>query len=250
MAVWRYPELHEYQVHLPEYQGPLALLLDLIEQARLDITRLALAQITDQFLAHVRAMQVRSPELISAFLVVASRLLYIKTQALLPTAASPTETGEEEADPGEVLLRQLQTYRRFREAGRWLQARHEAGLTCFPSGFHGGARVSRFPSLEGYTPEDLARAARRLLAPQEPTPVTLPRPRVSVRERLQALWSALRRVRRLSFFRWLRTGTRPTREVVVASFLALLELLKQRRVRAEQPDLFADIWITLQEDDA
>lgn len=235
-----YPELHTYEVHLPEFQGPLAVLLDLIEQARLDITRLALAQITEQFLDYVEAMPAPPPEVLSAFLVVAARLLYIKSQALLPRPPSPEE-GEEDA--GNALVQQLQTYRRFRRAGEWLQARAEAGLQCFPSRFSGPATLPPLLDLSEMDREALVRYARRWLRPPVPEPATLPRPRVPVPERIRALLHSLRRRARLSFFHWLRETRAVDRPMIVASFLALLELLKRRQVEAEQPEPFGDIWI-------
>jgi len=240
-----YPELHTYEVRLPEFQGPLAVLLDLIERARLDITRLALAQITEQFLDYVETMPEPPAEVLSAFLVVAARLLYIKSRALLPRPPSPEEPEE---DAGEALVQQLRIYRRFRRAGEWLQARAEAGWHCFPSRFSGPAALPPLLDLRETDRETLRRYARRLLRPQAPPPVTLPRPRVPVRERLRALLHSLRRRTRLSFFRWLRETHAVERSVIVASFLALLELLKRRQVRAEQPEPFGDIWIVPRDD--
>src|SRR5512142_586785 len=93
-----------YQVTTPVYEGPLDLLLQLIERAELDITRLALAQVTDQYLAYLRGMEDRLAEEVSAFLVIAARLLQIKSEALLPRPPV-REAGEE--DPGEALAQQL-----------------------------------------------------------------------------------------------------------------------------------------------
>src|SRR5512135_468158 len=101
-----------YTVNTPVYQGPLDLLLQLIERAELDITRLALAQVTDQYLAHLRAMQDAPAEEVSAFLVIAAKLLQIKSEALLPR---PPVRVEGEEDPGEALARQLIIYKRYRE---------------------------------------------------------------------------------------------------------------------------------------
>src|SRR5512144_516146 len=99
-----------YTVATPVYEGPLDLLLQLIERAELDITTLALAQVTDQYLAYLRAMEEHAAEEVSAFLVIAAKLLQIKSEALLPRPPV-REVGEE--DPGAALAQQLLMYKRF-----------------------------------------------------------------------------------------------------------------------------------------
>ena len=89
-----------YKVSTPVYEGPLDLLLQLIERAELDITKLALAEVTEQYLEHLRSLQERAAQEVSAFLVVAARLLQIKSEALLPRPPV-REAGEE--DPAEAL---------------------------------------------------------------------------------------------------------------------------------------------------
>src|SRR5512142_2951374 len=109
-------QVEGYRVNTPIYEGPLDLLLQLIERAELDITTLALAQVTDQYLAHLKEIQKENASgqnaaEVSGFLVIAARLLQIKSAALLPRM--PVEAGEEEEeDPGEALARQLVTYKR------------------------------------------------------------------------------------------------------------------------------------------
>ena len=232
--------IRHYQVRTEVFEGPLDLLLALIQRMELDITRLALAQITDQYLAEVRALEDRSPEEMSAFLAVAARLLYIKSQALLPRPAAPPGDGEEE-DPGDALLRQLREYRRYKRAAAWLRQRLDAGLRTVPR-VAPPPRVAVIPRLDlgGFTLADLHAAARRWLLPPPPKPlgVTLAPPRVTVRDKIRAIFAALRRRGRTTFFRLLRR--RPRHEVPV-TFLALLELVKRRLVRARQEDLFGDI---------
>ncbi|MCX6035108.1 MAG: segregation/condensation protein A, partial [Chloroflexi bacterium] len=108
-----------YTVTIPVYEGPLDLLLQLIERAELDITAVSLALVTNQYLAYIHQMQVPADE-ISAFLVVAAKLLQIKSETLLPRP-SIREAGEK--DLGETLIRQLQVYKRFKELSNWLAPR-------------------------------------------------------------------------------------------------------------------------------
>jgi segregation and condensation protein A len=109
-----------YKVQIPVYEGPLALLLDLIERAELDITAVSLGQVTEQYLAYVRALENVTADEISSFLVVASKLIQIKSEALLPRPPV-REVGEE--DPAEDLARQLRLYKLYKEVGIWLEER-------------------------------------------------------------------------------------------------------------------------------
>ena len=130
-----------YQISTEVYEGPLDLLLELIERAELDITQLALAQVTDQYLAYLHALQERNAAEVSAFLVIAARLLQIKSAALLPRPPAELATTDEE-DPGEALARQLIVYKRFKELAVFLDNRVAAGL-------HTYLRVAPPPKVEG-----------------------------------------------------------------------------------------------------
>jgi segregation and condensation protein A len=100
-----------YKVHTPVYEGPLDLLLNLIERAELDITALSLAMVTDQYLDYIHGLEQKDADEISAFLVIAARLLQIKSEALLPRPVV-REPGEE--DLGQSLVDQLRLYKRFK----------------------------------------------------------------------------------------------------------------------------------------
>ncbi len=118
----------EYTVVTPVYQGPLDLLLQLIERAELDITKLALAQVTDQFLGHLRHLEEQSADEVSAFLVIAARLLQIKSEALLPR---PPIRDEGEEDPAEAMARLLIEYQRFKHVANFLAEREVYGLRAY-----------------------------------------------------------------------------------------------------------------------
>jgi len=119
-----------YLIDTEVYQGPLDLLLELIEKAELDITRLSLAQVTDQYLEYMHRLQLEDPSEVSAFLVIASRLLQIKSQALLPRQTD-IQGLEEEEDLGEALARQLVLYKRFKEIAYLLSEREAEGLRTY-----------------------------------------------------------------------------------------------------------------------
>ncbi|HWQ45830.1 MAG TPA: segregation/condensation protein A, partial [Longilinea sp.] len=119
-----------YQVATEVYEGPLDLLLELIERAELDITRLALAQVTDQYLSYLHLLQERNAAEVSAFMVIAARLIQIKSAALLPRPTLDPSLIEEE-DPGEALARQLILYKKFKEKAAYLDQRSAQGLRTY-----------------------------------------------------------------------------------------------------------------------
>lgn len=227
-----------YEVQLPVYQGPLDLLLELIERAELDITKIALAQVTDQYLAHLRALDHREPEEISAFLVIAARLLQIKSEALLPRPPV-REPGEE--DPGEALARQLRLYRHFKRVAQELARRQAEGLRSYPRQAPPPALEPRL-DLTGLSASDLQRLYLALLQAAPSTPpleeVVAPPP-VRLRDQVRLILHALRRAGRTTFGALLRRFR--SRVEIVVSFLAVLELVKQRRVVARQEGRFGDI---------
>ncbi len=231
-----------YQVSTDLYEGPLDLLLDLIERAELDITRLALAKVTDQYLAYMRHLEQQNVAEVSAFLVIAARLVQIKSAALLPRPsilATPTE----EEDPGEALARQLILYKRFKELSAYLNQRQERGLKSYLR-LAAPPKTTHSPKLDlsGVTLQDLVDAARAVFF-SRPVLTDLDRvvsmPRVTIREKIQSILEQLRHLRKTSFRTMLSPGT-PRSEIVV-TFLALLELVKRHIVAAQQATLFADI---------
>jgi len=237
-------QARHYTVQSPVYEGPLDLLLQLIERAELDITTLALAQVTEQYLAHIRAMQVGVDE-ISAFLVVAAKLLQIKSEALLPR---PPVRAPGEEDPGRALADQLRIYRRYREIADWLEARSELQLRTY-------LRIAPPPKLEGrldlseVTLGDLLAAAEAVFAQEQEKQAlgtVITAPKITIREKIALIAEALGRSR-LTQFRAL-VNEKPTRLEIVVTFLALLELVKRYRVSARQDGLFADIEIERLED--
>ncbi|MEW6092572.1 MAG: segregation/condensation protein A, partial [Chloroflexota bacterium] len=221
------------------YEGPLDLLLQLIERAELDITAVSLAQVTDQYLAYIHQMNVPADE-ISAFLVVAAKLLQIKSEALLPRPPV-REPGEE--DVGESLARQLRIYKRFKELANWLDEREAKHLRTY-------LRVAPPPHVEGrldlsdVTLTDLMAAAEAIFAEEQDKAAlgtVISAPRITIREKILWIAQQLSIESRASFSGLV--GEKPSRLEIVVTFLALLELVKQYRVSAMQEGLFSDIQI-------
>lgn len=229
-----------YTVQTPVYEGPLALLLDLIERSELDITAVSLAQVTEQYLAYVRALEHVTADEISSFLVVAAKLIQIKSEALLPRPPV-REVGEE--DPAEDLARQLRLYKLYKEVGIWLEDRQNKNLRTY-------LRVAPPPKVEAkldlsnITLADLLEAAERMFAQEQERQslgTVISAPKITIREKIELIVTRLR-AKTASSFRGL-LGEKPTRLEIVVTFLALLELVKRYRVQARQESLFSDIEI-------
>jgi segregation and condensation protein A len=227
-----------YTIQLPVYEGPLDLLLELIEQAELDITKVALAQVTDQYLAYLKKIPEHQLDDLVSFLLIAARLLQIKSEALLPRAPV-REPGEE--DMGDALARQLIAYKKYKQIAVHLADRSDSGLRTY-------LRLSTTPALEskldmsGVNLADLRLALMEALA----TAPTTPEPgkvvvaqRVRVRDRIEIIITALRKAGRTTFQKIFKQAK--SKLEVIVSFLALLELIKQELVKVEQDTLFGEI---------
>ena len=157
-----------YQVTLPVYEGPLDLLLNLIERQELDITQVSLALVADQYLEHMSRLDERDPDQLADFLVVAAKLLLIKSKALLPQPEAP-EALDDEAESGEDLVQQLLMYKRYKEISVWLREKGEQGLQSY-------VRVAPTPSLArnidlaGVTLDDLLKSVQQVLDQKPPLP--------------------------------------------------------------------------------
>lgn len=229
----------KYQVDTEVYSGPLDLLLQLIERAELDITRLALAEVTDQYLERLRVLQERNAEEVSAFLVIAARLLQIKSEALLPRPPV-REPGEE--DPGEALAQQLLAYKRYREIAELLARREATGLRSHLR-LAAPPRIEGTVDLSGLTLADLLDAAAFVYRTKDLADLrtVVAPPKVTIREKIAVIARILRTAGRSTFRALL--GDRTSRMDVVVTFLAMLELVKRKLVQAQQDDLFGEIQI-------
>ena len=232
-----------YPVSLPIFDGPIGLLLHLIEREELEITDVSLMAITDQYLRAIESMREIEPEALADFLVVAARLLYIKSRGLLP---QPEEEEEEEEDQGEALVQQLLDYRRFREAAGELRLRASIGMRTAARA--SPAQLERRMDLSALTLERLAAAARKALLalPDSPAAPTVRAYAITVAERIEAIRDRIRsqangRGRPLAFS-GLLSESRSRLEIVV-TFLAVLELVKRREISAEQEETFGEIML-------
>jgi segregation and condensation protein A len=234
---------HTYQVTLPVFEGPLDLLLHLIEREELDITQVSLAQVTNQYLDHLAQLSERDPENLADFLVVAARLLLIKSRVLLPQPPAPSAPGPADLDTGDDLVRQLVEYKRFKEAARWLQDMESQGLSSYVR-LAPAPSLERTANLEDVTLEDLLAAMREVLAVEPPAPAvngTVSRILVTIAEQMAVIERQTASGQAVSFRGLLKEA--PSRLHVIVTLLALLEMIKQLRVTVQQDRLFGDILI-------
>lgn len=228
-----------FQLHLPGFDGPLDLLLQLIERRDLDITAISLAQVADLYMGYVRSLQAIDPDDLADFIAVAAKLLLIKSTVLLPSPARAAE-GVGGDDPTDLTAR-LREYQRFKEAALALQEREDRGLRSYPR------LVPLAPpqiplKRESGVPADLLKALERLAreALQRMPQETVARAQFSIGEKIDLLRARARRGERVSFLDLLAGRSRAE---AVATFLALLELLRLGEIEAQQDARFGDILV-------
>lgn len=228
--------MEQINYKLEHFEGPLDLLLILIRKNKVSIYDIPISTILDQYLAVMQEMQEMDLEVSSEFLVLAATLLQIKSKMLLP---KPEEEEEDSTDPREELVRRLLEYNRIKEAAAYLGPRQHIGASMF---FKAPDVIQRPPaewSYAGMTPENLIEAYRRAyqrMERKEPPPKhsfvgIVGHEKVSVRQKVLGLWGRLLTKSRM-MFRELFAGTK-SRADAVAAFLAVLELVKLKKIRVE-----------------
>ena len=229
--------LSDYQLHLPGFEGPLDVLLRLIEREQLPIADLSLVQVTDQFLAAMRGLGKQAPpQLIAEFAAVGARLALLKSRSLLPRPP----VADEENDPGD-LVQQLLRYRVFRDAAQQLALWDTADHGMFPAVPRAPVGIVAQPArLATYAPSALVRVVRRRLS-QITTPGQIfGQPRaISLREMVVRLATHLAGRRPVRFSTV--AGLCQNRVEVQTAFLAGLVLIRRSLAEAEQPELFGEI---------
>ena len=230
-----------YQIRLPTFEGPLDLLLRLIEREELDVTTVALARVTDQYLERLAELEQRKPKDLADFLVVAAKLVLIKSAALLPSPSRPTAE-EEVGDVGQDLVNRLQIYKRFKEIAGLLRTREESGLHTYirlaPS-----ARRAPEPDLSDVAVQDLLAMAQEALELASGPPVddVVAPVTVTIEEQIERIEGELAQKAQIGFRSLLSRAV--TRLEIIVTLLAVLELIKQDRVCVQQTTLFGEIVI-------
>jgi segregation and condensation protein A len=237
-----------YQVKLDNFEGPLDLLLFLIQENEIDIYDIPIALITQQYLDYLELMKLLDLEVGGEYLLMAATLLRIKAKMLLPRHRTDEET--EEGDPREELVQRLLEYRQYKEAAFLLGAQEEQQHDVFyrPSPERQDGDLAGPEDLQaGMAMElslwDLLRAFKMVLdRAGDEFERTIEREAVSIEERMDDILYQLQERKGL-FFRELFTEY-ASRMLMVVTFLALLELIRQRKVHIEQTDILGDIWVS------
>lgn len=234
-----------YTITLPTFEGPLDLLLRLIERAELDITTIALAHVADQYLAHVRTLEAVDPDGIADFVSMAARLLLIKSRALLPRPADALRDGAGLDSDAEALAQQLREYQRYKQAATLLRAWHDLDRRMFMrAAVAPPAPVASAPPPLSHTVTELLAAIERrmqLRLPLDPPAVLALAPRRTVAQVATTIRERLQRMAWFSFEDLFDDVT--SRQDVIVIFWAVLELLKRRMITIEQDALFGAISI-------
>lgn len=228
-------------IRTEKFEGPLGLLLKLIEKEEMDITEISLAKIADQYIDYLNNSERLNPEETADFLVVASRLLLLKSKAILPYLLP-----EEEQEIAE-LERQIKIYQEFALAAKEVEKILVQRNFTFSRSFDlknilAGSRIFSPPGKLKVA--DLAEALREFLGkikPREKLEEKKLEITVTIEEKIAAIQKMLINRLKLSFGQLLSQTGNKTEAIV--SFLALLELVKQRQVVVDQTDLFQDIFI-------
>jgi len=229
-------------IKLEQFEGPLALLVKLIDKAELDITQLSLAQVADQYIAHLRTMTDLDPEEMADFLVVASRLLLIKAKALLPYLLPEEEQAIEEFE------QQLRMYKEFMEASKEIEKMVAGKKFMFVREFNRKALVANlhlFAPPTNLTLSMMAGIYEEVISHIKPIVEKLEEGTVlmtiNIEEKIRFIEKSIIGKIRSRFSEIIKDAS--SKVEVIVSFLAMLELMKQRTISADQDSLFADIEI-------
>jgi len=240
-----------FSVHLSNFDGPFDLLLQLISRHKLDITEVSLSLVTDEFIAYIRSLEVSGEgwrlDQATEFLVVAATLLDLKAARLLPSGEVEDEEDLALLEARDILFARLLQYRAFKEIAASFQSMIEAADKAFPRVVALDAALSALlpEVLIGVGPERFASIAERVLTPKSPPVVGIAHlytALVSVSEQSKLVVEALRHSKTMSF-RSLCHDTDSTM-VVVARFLALLDLYRQGNLRFNQVIALGELQIS------
>ncbi len=240
-----------FSVHLSNFDGPFDLLLQLISRHKLDITEVSLSLVTDEFIAYIRALELSGEgwrlDQATEFLVVAATLLDLKAARLLPSGEVEDEEDLALLEARDILFARLLQYRAFKEIASSFQTMIEAADKAFPRVVALDAALSALlpEVLIGVGPERFAAIAERVLTPKAPPVVAIEHLHmalVSVSEQSKLVVEALRHSKTMSF-RSLCHDADSTM-VVVARFLALLDLYRQGNLRFNQVIALGELQIS------
>jgi segregation and condensation protein A len=230
------------QIRIPAFEGPLHLLLQLIERDDLDVTTVSLVAVTDQYLAAIRKKTGIDVNALAEFVAIGAKLIYLKSKALLPP--DPGESEFDDDDVGRELVDLLLEYRRYREVAEVLHERQQQGFRFFVRTAPPPQLVPG-PGLDGVTMEMLRALMEEALArvlEEKPPRAFIRRETLTLAQRIEDLRERLRKRGKFSFRNVMAQCE--TRIEIVIVFMAILELLKAGECAVVQEQRFGDIAVT------
>lgn len=232
-----------YNIKIQDFEGPLDLLMHLIEKDKVDIYDIPIVDIAEQYITYLNAMKEFDMDVASDFLVMAATLLQIKSRMLLPKP--PVESEEEQEDPRQMLVDMLVEYRKIR-----IQAKMLTESLATALGYH-QRKPMQFPDIrkkiKPLTFEDLLESLNGLLTRQDHEPALIERQRFNVQDKMNKIIDLLEKNNHSLEFSALITNN-VSRSEIIASFLAILELMRLNRITIRQARPFSTIFIFLRED--
>jgi segregation and condensation protein A len=239
----------EYKVQFEVFEGPLDLLLYLVRKEEVDIYEVNLTKLATQFIEHIEMMRQLDLEIAGEFLVMAATLMYIKSKELLPVEKQVVVEGEDdEADPRWELIRQLVEYKKFKDAAAKLQYREEAQESIFarqPGKPEFTENLAEPPQKLQVSVFDLIGAVNTILKrfqAKEGESRDIFQDKWTVSEKIETILTTIESKGAVKFSELFDNAV--SRTEVVVTFLAMLELIRLKRVLITQPEPFADIEIS------
>lgn len=233
-----------YEVKLDIFEGPLDLLLYLIKKNEIDIYDIPIAFITEQYLKHLEFMKALNLDLAGEYLVLAATLLHIKSKMLLPVQ---DDDEEDESDPREELVKQLLEYQAFKEASLNLDKRFLLGRDVFKRGYSDSEEIDMeersFVEVGVFELVEVFRAIVSSMVDE--TLMKIDVERISLSDRINEIMERLGREKDITFTDLLGAGA--SRKEIIYTFLAILELMKLRLLRAYQASSFGAIRIKIRD---
>ena len=222
---------------LQNFEGPIELLYNLIDERKMDIGQISLAQITDQYLSHIKHYQELDPKNLAEFLVIAARLILIKSRTLLPSLEITDEEEEEISD----LQKKLELYKKLREMTKQLKTAFKKSTPLFSREFL-AFQQPIFLSPKDITKESLSDRLKNLIT-KIPKTIVLPiktlKKIISFEETIKSLHHRIINAIHKTFSEAVQTAS--SKVDVIVTFLAMLELVRQKHISADQNEIFGEI---------
>lgn len=232
-----------YTLKLRNFEGPLDLLTELINEAKLDITEIALSEVTDQYLNYLKMIQFIDIDQVSEFFLIAAILVYSKSRRLLPQARNDEQENLDETE----LLNRLKEYKKFRYLGKLLSRLKEEGSVFYPRGFlRNPMGISNQYNLNELSVGDLINAIRKYRGAFIKKPIPIKRREVRVEQKMEFIMKLLRNRNLVRYSEIIAHDSNKIEKI--ASFLGAMELNFRQRILLRQMKLFTDIELLKREE--